>query len=207
MYKCFLDMDGVLADFVTGACNHYGIEYPYAEHTNEGIWDFVELAGIDASKFWGSLDRDFWTNLPKMPDADEILETVVNFFELPNVAILTSPPGSKRDECIIGKHAWMRKYYPALERRLIPTSLKEFCAHSKSVLIDDYDNNIAKFASNSGHVVLVPRPWNSHYAMKNESVLYLTMKLHNLFNNECDVPPHPWRCTRGKGHTGPCATI
>lgn len=25
--------------------------------------------------------------------------------------------------------------------------------------------------------------------------------------NECDIPPLGWRCTRGKGHAGPCAAV
>lgn len=25
--------------------------------------------------------------------------------------------------------------------------------------------------------------------------------------DECDVPPLGWRCTRGKGHGGPCAAV
>lgn len=24
---------------------------------------------------------------------------------------------------------------------------------------------------------------------------------------DCDIPPNGWICTRGKGHTGPCAAI
>jgi hypothetical protein len=26
-------------------------------------------------------------------------------------------------------------------------------------------------------------------------------------DNECDIPPLGWRCTRAKGHTGPCAAV
>ena len=26
-------------------------------------------------------------------------------------------------------------------------------------------------------------------------------------DDECDVPPFGWRCTRGKNHEGPCAAI
>lgn len=26
-------------------------------------------------------------------------------------------------------------------------------------------------------------------------------------DEECDVPPLGWRCTRGKGHEGPCAAV
>lgn len=28
-----------------------------------------------------------------------------------------------------------------------------------------------------------------------------------LADDECDVPPFGWRCTRAKGHTGPCAAV
>lgn len=30
---------------------------------------------------------------------------------------------------------------------------------------------------------------------------------HDEADDECDVPPIGWRCTRSKGHSGPCAAI
>ena len=51
----------------------------------------------------------------------------------------------------------------------------------------------------SGDVDAVQQQWESSSA------------LQDLFDdeadNECDGPPVGWRCTRGKGHDGPCAAI
>ena len=30
---------------------------------------------------------------------------------------------------------------------------------------------------------------------------------HEEADDWCDVPPLVWRCTRAKGHTGPCAAV
>ena len=31
--------------------------------------------------------------------------------------------------------------------------------------------------------------------------------LHDEADDWCDVPPLGWRCTRAKGHEGPCAAV
>ena len=31
--------------------------------------------------------------------------------------------------------------------------------------------------------------------------------LHDEADDWCDVPPFGWRCTRAKGHEGPCAAV
>ena len=53
---------------------------------------------------------------------------------------------------------------------------KHFCAHSGSLLIDDYDKNINDFRQAGGNAILVPRQWNSMY--KEEENLLTYMKIH-----------------------------
>ncbi len=41
--KCLLDMDGVLADFVSGMCLAHKRPDPYHDPKNLGVWDLDEI--------------------------------------------------------------------------------------------------------------------------------------------------------------------
>jgi 5'(3')-deoxyribonucleotidase len=169
--KLLLDMDGVLADFVTGACTMFNAENPYHDPANAGKWDFVPLLrsnGIDLpiseSGFLASLDWKFWAGLPVMHDAYVIYDICVKAVGPKNLAILTSPPETNYVDCLFGKKEWLRKHFPNHpERNFIPTSAKEFCAHRDSFLVDDADHNIDPFTSEGGHAYLIPRIWNTRH--------------------------------------------
>ncbi len=157
--KCMLDMDGVLCNFVDGACKLHGVKSPY-EGTNEhnGVWDFVKLLPVDQEAFWEPLGQHFWSGLEWMPDGREILATVEAAFGKENVCLLTSPcmtPG-----CVDGKREWVAKHMPDYKQRLMIGAAKEFCASPKRVLVDDNLPNTEKFEAAGGHTVLVPRVWN-----------------------------------------------
>ena len=51
----------------------------------------------------------------------------------------------------------------------------------------------------SGDVEAVQSQWETSRA--------LASFLDAEADNECDVPPLGWRCTRGRGHDGPCAAV
>jgi 5'(3')-deoxyribonucleotidase len=160
-YKAFLDMDGVLDDFVGAVCTKYGIRHPYHNGQNIGVWDFVPMTGISDNDFWNGLDYDFWANIPKTPEADKFVDLAIKTFGFNNVAVLTSP--SKHEGCIPGKRDWLHKHYPFLAPRMIPTKLKNFFAHERFVLIDDASHNVNPFREAGGKAILVPRPWNEEH--------------------------------------------
>ncbi len=156
--KCMLDMDGVVADIVNGACKARGVDNPYHGSSKHiGSYFLAEAIGMTHDEFW-NFDFDFWANLEWMCDGKEILEFVESAFGKDNVCLLTSPvdtPG-----CVDGKRAWIAKNMPDYKRRCLIGSAKEFCANPKSVLIDDHSVNTEKFEAAGGHTILVPRVWN-----------------------------------------------
>lgn len=164
---CFLDMDGVLADFVSGihlAHNRPNI-YETDPQRSAGVFDIETLWGISTEEFWAPSCVDgFWRNLHKMPEADQIVQLVTSTFGTNNVAILTFPSDDAR--CVPEKKEWISHYYPDLLPNMLFGSAKKFLAGPSRYLLDDRDKNIESFRSYGGTGILVPRPWNSDHGKK-----------------------------------------
>lgn len=162
--KCFLDLDGVLVNFVGGACRHHRVATPYTRPESLGEWDCVKLLGMDDGQFWRGLGFDFWRLLDWMPDGRDILAVVENTFGMDNVCLLTSP--SDNHGSVEGKRAWVKFHTPSYFRRLIVGSAKEFMAGPDRILIDDSPVNVGKFTASGGTALLVPRPWNHRHELE-----------------------------------------
>lgn len=153
----FFDMDGVLADFVGGACKAHGKHIPPAEV----CWDFMTQIGFTASDsaFWDPLSNvDFWANLPLLSDGLALFRLVERVVGQNGIGILSSGlcPGS-----CDGKRLWLDKHLPGYGKRAAFCTAKEICAAPCKTLIDDHEPNAEKFRLHGGQAVLVPRPWNS----------------------------------------------
>ena len=156
--KVLLDIDGVLADLVGGACKLHNKPNPYDNHDNHGTYDIQKLMGIPAREFWGAMTRNFWANLEPTPYMTDIVNLLVKAYGGENICLLTSP--ILTDGCIDGKMEWIRKHLPAFKRQYLIGPAKEFCAHEGSLLIDDSETNVNKFRAAGGSAFLVPGPWN-----------------------------------------------
>ena len=165
MFKCFLDLDGVLSDFITASHEHYQVSYSYDEYPYElGTWTNLPpetATGMTTRDFWDNLGADFWMNLPWMPDGKEILELVESLVPKEQICILTCPtltPG-----CAEGKMWWIQQNLPDYARRFMIGPTKQFCAGPDTLLIDDADHNLEAFFDEGGRTVCVPRKWNVQY--------------------------------------------
>jgi 5'(3')-deoxyribonucleotidase len=157
MVKIALDMDGVLVNFNKGASERHGIPLTYAEYrcSLQKHWQLTQ------KEFWSKCEGlDFWENLEWMPDGKEILSLVEESVGRDNVAICTSP--SRDIMCPAGKMAWIRREIPWLERRMIITPIKYWCASRWTILIDDNPEKIDAFVNAGGLGCLVPRQWNDN---------------------------------------------
>ncbi len=160
-WQVLCDMDGVVADFQNAAFLANGLPDPYTTPESMGCFDIEKLWGITAKEFWEPIDAlglKFWANLPKMPEADQIIDLLDKRVGIDNVAFLTAPHTSPY--CIPGKYLWLEKNYPTLSKRVIFGSAKEFMAAPKRVLLDDRDKNLQAYHNAGGVSVLVPRLWN-----------------------------------------------
>lgn len=161
--KILLDMDGVIANFIAGTCRLHSVRNPYDDPKNYGQIDIQDLIGIAGPAFWARMDREFWAGLPKMPDADTIVDLLEDQFGVKNICILTSPV--RTIGCADGKLDWLRKHFPQYRRQFLIGPAKEFCAHKNSILIDDSEANVRKFRDAGGRALLIPALWNYAYAL------------------------------------------
>lgn len=157
---CFIDLDGVLVDFVQGAFDYHDINIPWPEIQ----WDFLKQAGIEPDAFWTPLDQPFWASLKPTSELFVIIPAAERKFGVENVFLCSSP--CETAGCITGKAMWVEKHLPSYSRRLILTNRKEVFSGPGRVLIDDRDENVEGWEKAGGIGVLVPRPWNKTKASR-----------------------------------------
>jgi 5'(3')-deoxyribonucleotidase len=171
--KCFLDMDGVIADFMGSLCRAHGRLNPYADAKALGCWDTEKLWGITEFEFWRPIvdhSLEFWETIEKTPEADELVKLACLEFGTENVAILTAP--SKDHGSVPGKRNWIERHYPCFSKRMIFTTAKAKCfvAGPGKFLLDDKDSNVDEFDDHGGVGILVPRPWNAEHMLEGNLV-------------------------------------
>ena len=180
--RILLDLDGVLVDFVGGACRIHGRPDPFAEPLIPevvGNFSMDKIWGMGLDTFWKPMKMpSFWKGLEFMPDAKEILELCEQAVGMDNVCLLTSP--SRGSGPVVGKINWIEKNMPEYSRRYLIGPAKQFCAGPDSVLVDDSNRNIEDFVEAGGNVILVPRAWNSNYRERRCAAAWVKWCLENL---------------------------
>jgi len=125
MRQLYLDCDGVLADFDTGATAVLGL-HPRAFEKRHGI-----------GRFWQKLASapDFYFGLPLMGDAMELFDAVKHL----DPVILTGLP--RGNWAADQKVRWAAEYFP--DTRIITTMARDKRDHAKEgdVLVDDQDRH------------------------------------------------------------------
>lgn len=179
--KIFLDMDGILADFVKAACQLHNRPEPCIKPEHYGEFDLEKGWGITPEQFWAPIadqSLDFWVGLEKTPEADQLVNLAIYYVGVDNIAILTAP--SKDSGSVPGKRLWIEKNYPQFKKQMIFTSAKGFLAGPDRILIDDRDRNIEEFAKAGGSGILLPRLWNSYYTVSNVALHAVATSLFSL---------------------------
>lgn len=119
--QLYLDCDGVLADFETGAAAVLGM-HPKAFEKRHGI-----------GRFWAKLARapDFYFGLPLLDGATELFEAVKH---LDPIILTGLPQGNWAAD---QKVRWAARYFPGT--RIITTMARDKRKHAKAgdVLVDD----------------------------------------------------------------------
>ena len=180
--RILLDLDGVLVDFVGGACRSHGRPDPYTEPLDPvvaGKFDMEKIWGMDINEFWEPMTEPrWWEELEFMSDAKEILELCERAVGMDNVCLLTMP--FRGSGPVVGKINWIERNMPEYSRRYLIGPTKQFCANSDSILVDDRNKNIEDFAEAGGNVVLVPRACNSNYRERHCATAWVKWCLENL---------------------------
>lgn len=165
-----IDLDGVLVDFVGAALQAHGLtapdEWPDVEDDVYRRKKNIEKTfGIGKDEFWSPIHaqgEEFWANLPLLHDGMELYHRLA---ENRRVKICTTP--SEHPSSSSGKVRWMQQQFGSKFRDYVIAPMKWELAHSRAVLIDDFEDNILKFREHGGHAWLFPRPWNSRGVVVN----------------------------------------
>ena len=168
----FLDLDGVLADFVSAARDVHRYHDPAnvpADYV-AAKWDFFTDWGITGKTFWSHIHAkglDFYGSwVQPYSWALTILREVDRGHD--DFAVLTAPSSSHWSYA--GKKLWVDTYLrPACRRpiKLIVANMphgedtKHLLAGPDRLLIDDNDENVGEFRRAGGHAVVFPQLWNS----------------------------------------------
>lgn len=164
----YLDMDGVIVDFVGGCLKAHN----RTDLTHEDIKDFCfyDAWGISEKDFWEPIQtKEFWEDLEWTPWGKELFSRLESYQRngyIDRLEIVTRPnykcPGS-----VTGKLSWIDKNIPGFER-ITFTRDKHLMAKT-GILIDDSQKNYEEFVQAGGKAILVPQPWNINAPLVNDA--------------------------------------
>ena len=184
--KCpiiFLDMDGVIADFIKAALQvHFNEKWrEVLEAWPKGVYETYGHMGITEVQFWDKINEggaDFWANIPEFPWTYDLIEMCREYGK---VCILSSP--SRNPDCAQGKLRWVKRVFGEKFRDYVfaPKQHKKLVAAPDRYLIEDSERNAEDFvAAGGGGVVIIPQPWNKHAATSVPMVDHVRAKLESL---------------------------
>lgn len=159
MMKIFLDVDGVLADFVKGTAKLYNHSVDIAT-----TYDYWHALGLTTDQFWDGItatEGKFWRTLPVYPWANKLKRLCE---DLAVTTLLTSPPkGVKHKNTMIsGRVDWIHDNFGNDFTGYYVGMAKERLAGPNCLLIDDHQDNCEKWVAAGGHAFLFPQPYNSN---------------------------------------------
>jgi 5'(3')-deoxyribonucleotidase len=143
-YKIYIDMDGVVADFDTKAIEITKGKYKSEDFSNSQFWKTVYAYNSDVGPFFESV--------PKMKDADELVNYITKNFK--NVKFLTAT-GTTPKDAPEQKRNWINKYFPGIDViTVVNSSHKAIYANPRSILIDDREKAIDPWRKAGGIGIL-----------------------------------------------------
>lgn len=170
----YLDLDGVLADFVSSALEAHKKDVAAAfQEWPPGEYNALpKLCGVESEEeFWAGVNEykphwekhgtpgaHLWQNLKVYPWADLLWNLCE---ERSPTWVMTSPARSAGSA--FGKIEWLQKWKGEKFRRYVIAPNKAHLGKPGALLIDDDPNNVKKWIAQGGHAILFPRLWNERH--------------------------------------------
>lgn len=160
MAVVFLDMDGVLVDFIVPAMRLVPGYEDFTESDLPEQWDVPAHLGIPGNEFWKAVDaagEAFWADSVRpYPWA---ISLYTRLSEFAKVYIATSP--SRDPSCFSGKCKALHKLFGPRFDDIIFISDKYLLAGPGRALVDDKYTSVQQFTDFGGSGILFPHPCNS----------------------------------------------
>jgi 5'(3')-deoxyribonucleotidase len=156
-------MDGVICNWVAGACEAHGrhdLVQKHLEGEYPNDWSMDGELGSD-EEVWHPIDfagHDFWADLQPYPWADNI----INMLDSITIPWMICTHARHTCESHSGKIAWLHKQFGSTFNNLIMTKHKHYLAGPDRLLIDDAEHNCEAFVEHGGNAFLFPQSWNSN---------------------------------------------
>ena len=178
----YLDMDGVLADFVTPSLKVAGIPLTHDQVTT---WNYFEPY-MTSNEFWWKIgaSQDFWLDIKPYPWASELFKLCKS---IAPVRFCSSP--AIDPICVANKVQWLRfhGFMDSDKNDYHFTPHKHELAKPGRVLIDDSMPNVLSFREAGGNGIVFPQPWNDCWYRNITHVEYIK----HVFASGNVVPPVP----------------
>lgn len=163
----FIDMDGVVANWIEAACISCGIDIN-DEKVKQLLIDNRDHIDclVDPDTLWKNIDKDgdnWWYNLEMVSWGKRLYEEMKSISK--DVYFLSSPP--RNPDSASGKVRWLQKHFGEKFNNYILTKHKHLCASPNSILIDDTPEKIKEFEEAGGDTFL----WPSILKMKEDENL------------------------------------
>lgn len=167
--RIFLDLDDVLVDFVGSAYKLLVGNYKDTSIDDYTVFlDFLNKNRSYREKAFERIARggpSWWTNLPKLPWADELISVCKKSCN--NVYILTDP--GPIAEAATGKWQWAIDN--GLERHILLVRNKSLLATPNSVLIDDRNRYIVPWIECGGMGIRMKRRWRKDFGYRPSEII------------------------------------
>ena len=173
----FIDLDGVLVDWVNGMREYAGLPYSTFDCFRQDPSKLCHEAMNDLFGGKEILDKmmrerppEFWYGLKKFLWADALINSMKAEFP---ISFLTKP--GKNPHAASGKLKWKLDFYPDIP--IIQTAEKYLCASETKVLIDDDTYQLNKFASAYGFIL----KWPNQFELEKLPMDYIQEVIINEF--------------------------
>ena len=181
--RIFLDIDEVLLDFRTAACQIHGNLTHEEMHVRFGqLHDRTWWDGDEFYKPIHELGARFWFEIEPLSWFDDLLYCICRYDE--EVALISSPPqgqGRQRWHYFAGRsESIMSLFGNYFDRFHLTPHKHDFAYIPGAVLIDDNLNHVNNFISHGGHAVLFPSLYNSNFRYMSDPVSYVQEKLEEI---------------------------
>lgn len=185
MIITYIDMDGVLVDFASGACKAHGVDPAdlYREQSDNywqpGTWLLTKPLDVSLDEFWAPIHSKgsvFWETLEPTPWWEELIQIIER--QSDDWYVVSAP--SRHESSYVGKIRWLRRMFGPTFNQFIFTADKHLLARHEALLIDDRESNVADFLCAGGDALLFPAYCNKYHEHWQSPLQYLGLADQSL---------------------------